>query len=343
MTKIVTFYNNKGGVSKTTTLFNLAAYLSKEKGKKVLIADCDPQCNATELFFASSVYNDPDEDLPGTSIYEAMKPRFQGEVARIDPASVELAQSKLYQNLYLLRGDLEFANAERYFANAINQAITENVHEKNTYLALSRLLRGLAKEHEFDYILCDVGPSAGAITQMVVLSCDAFLLPLIPDRFSNQAVRVLGRVVADWITRHQDIAKTFEPFNMKVFAGKPEFTGAIIQNFKVHSGSSPKVSYERWQRKIAATVRSSILDNLIIPKRLALTSSNVFIASIKDVGPLAPTAQIVGRAIFDIRQEDSEQASSTGYKYYGVVWENWVERMDDYKQEMAKIAASLPT
>jgi cellulose biosynthesis protein BcsQ len=52
MTKLITFYNNKGGVSKTTTLFNLAVHLA-QSGKKILIADCDPQCNATELFLAS--------------------------------------------------------------------------------------------------------------------------------------------------------------------------------------------------------------------------------------------------------------------------------------------------
>jgi cellulose biosynthesis protein BcsQ len=341
MSKIITLYNNKGGVSKTTTLFNLAAFLANE-GKNVLVADCDPQCNFTELFFASSIYDDPDKELPGTSIYEAMKPRFHGEVARIDARTVNLVQSRIYPNLHLLRGDLEFADAERYFANSINQAITENVHEKNTYLALNRLLQSLGKEHQFDYILCDVGPSAGAITQMVVLSSDAFLLPLIPDRFCNQAVRVLGRIVSDWVRRHRDIAKTFEPFNMEVFAGTPEFLGAIIQNFKVHSGSSPKASYERWQKRIVSTVKSCILDNDGIKKPLTLKPSNVFIASIKDVGPLAPTAQIVGRAIFDIRQEDSEKASSTGYKYYGVVWDNWVERMSDYKDEIRKIAAVLP-
>ena len=74
MSKIVTFYNNKGGVSKTTTLFNLAVFLA-QSGKKVLIADCDPQCNVTELFFASSFYDDPDKELPGTSIYEALRKR----------------------------------------------------------------------------------------------------------------------------------------------------------------------------------------------------------------------------------------------------------------------------
>jgi len=76
MTKIVTLYNNKGGVSKTTTLFNLAVYLT-QNNKRVLIADCDPQCNVTELFFASmESTDDPSQELPGTSIYEAIRPRF---------------------------------------------------------------------------------------------------------------------------------------------------------------------------------------------------------------------------------------------------------------------------
>ena len=43
----IAFFNNKGGVGKTTLLCNVAAYLAIEMGKNVLVVDADPQCNAT--------------------------------------------------------------------------------------------------------------------------------------------------------------------------------------------------------------------------------------------------------------------------------------------------------
>lgn len=342
MTRIITFYNNKGGVSKTTTLFNLGVFLVQQ-GKKVLIADCDPQCNATELFFASSEeMDDPNIQLPGTSIYEALKPRFEGEAARVDVSKVILASSPVYKNLFLLRGDLEFSTAEGYFANATNQAITENIHEKNTYLSLHRLLSSLGEKHSFDYILCDVGPSTGAITRMVVLACDGFFLPLTPDRFCNQAVSVLGKVLADWIKRHEEISKTFKPYNLDVFPGRPELLGTVIQNFKVHSGSSPKASYQHWQERISQNLDISIFQNASIPHSCKLAIDNPFTASIKDVGPIGPIAQMFGRAIFDVEQKHTEYATTNNIQYYGAVWDNWKERMTAYKDEIKNIADVLP-
>ena len=154
MTKILSLYNNKGGVAKTTTIFNLAVYLAKIESKKVLLVDCDPQCNCTELFFCSSEsYDDPDAPLPGTTIYEALKPRFDGDAARIDAKKIDLAASTIYENLFLLRGDINFSRAEQNFSVAIAQAITEAVHEKNTYAVLTLLVRDLASLHGFDYVL----------------------------------------------------------------------------------------------------------------------------------------------------------------------------------------------
>lgn len=341
MTKIVTLYNNKGGVSKTTTLFNLAVLISQNKNR-VLIADCDPQCNATELFFASSEIDDPSEDLPGTSIYRALEPRFRGEAGQIDPNTVELVESSLYKNLFLLKGDLEFSMAESYMANAWNQSITENIHEKNTYVALYRLLHALGDANSFDYILCDVGPSTGAITRMVVLACDGFFLPLIPDRFCNQAVAVLGRVMNDWINKHEEISKTFLPYKLKSFPGSPVFLGAIIQNFKVHSASKAKRSYLKWQSEIKESMKSALFSGQKIKVREGLDPNDQFIATIRDMGPLAPVSQMFGRAIFDIQREHTKEASTTGSTYRGTVWDEWEDRKKEYLDEIKKISRSLP-
>jgi cellulose biosynthesis protein BcsQ len=339
--KIITLYNNKGGVSKTTTLFNLAVLLA-QKGHKTLIADCDPQCNVTELFFASDedAY-DPSRDLPGTSIYDALKPRFEGEVGQIDAKTVNLAPSSLYGNLFLLRGDLEFALAERYFANAAFQAITENVHEKNTYVSLWRLLTGLGSFYGFDYILCDVGPSTGAISQMTLLACDGFFLPLYPDRFSNQAVTVLGHVLSGWISRHQEVIKTFKPFQVQVFSGQPALLGAIIQDFKVHSGAKAKKSYDRWRQRIKSNIQQSLLSHNI-PLGPNFNPKSPFVASIRDVGPMAPVAQMFGRAIFDVQRQNTTEASTTGQAYGGVVWEGWEGRKTEYREQIANLVECLP-
>jgi chromosome partitioning protein len=341
MAKIVSMYNNKGGVSKTTTVFNLAVFLSQQ-GKRVLLVDCDPQCNATEMFFASSdMLDDPDRELPGTSIYQALKPRFAGDTRSIDPSTVTLTSSNIYPNLSILRGDLEFTMAENYFGNAWNQAITENINEKNTYVVFYRMLQSLAAVKQFDYVLCDVGPSTGAITRTVVLASDGFLLPLAPDRFCYQAVRVLGAVIRQWIERHLEITRTFGPFGIDSFPGKPQMLGAVIQNYKIHSGRV-KESYLRWQEMIAQKIATDLLGEGGVPRGPKCDPANPFVATIRDVGPLAPVAQMFGRAIFDIQQDHTRIASTTGNMYYGTVWQPWLVKMAEYQGEIAKIAEVLP-
>ena len=340
MSTIVTMYNNKGGVSKTTTIYNLAVFLAEQD--KVLLVDCDPQCNATELFLASEpTFDDPKTELPGTSIYEALLPRFGGDTGTIDPSNVNLVTSTLYKNLFLLRGDLEFSMAENYFGTAWNQAITENINEKKTYVVLHHLLRAIGARHGFKYILCDVGPSTGAITRTVVLASDGFLLPLTPDRFCNQAVKVLGRVVTQWITRHKEIIRTLEPFDIEPFLGEPVLYGAIIQNFKVYSGKA-KQSYVKWQQLISAHIQKNLFGHGGLKHGPKCDPHDPFLASIREVGPLAPVAQIFGRAIFDVQQEHTKEASTTGNMYYGSVWQVWVDRMAEYRGEISKIAGALP-
>lgn len=341
MSKIIALYNNKGGVSKTTTSFNLAVYLSQQ-GKRVLIVDCDPQCNITELFFASRAeLDDPNVSLPGTSIYNALLPRFKGQQASIDQSDIEISEHNLYNSLFLFRGDLEFSRAETYFGTAWSQAVTENIHEKNTYVVLHNLLRSLGSAKGFDYILCDVGPSTGAITKTVIVSCDEIIIPLVPDRFCYQAVKLLGSVISEWIDKHQIISKSLIPFELQPFDGKPKLAGTVLQNFKVHSGTKAKESYIKWQNKITNEISSSLCKIGGFEAKTGFNLNAPYTASIKDVAVLAPVAQLFGRAIFDIQQDHTKEASSDGRMYYGSVWQPWVDRMSEYKTEIRKIAEAI--
>lgn len=344
MAKIVSLYNNKGGVAKTTTIFNLAVYLAKIQSKKVLLVDCDPQCNCTELFFCSSEsYDDPDTQLPGTTIYEALKPRFDGDAARIDARKVELSVSPVYANLYLMRGDINFSRAEQNFSVAIAQAITEAVHEKNTYAVLTRLFRDLSKLHGFDYVLCDVGPSAGSITRMAILACDGVFIPTTPDRFSFQAVQGMGAIMSDWLTRHEAVTTSFEPFGLDAYFPTTKFYGAVLNNYKIHRAGQKKASYLKWEHRVKDAITAMLQSSS--PRRLEAATPNLlyepFVASIRDVGPMAPVAQLVGKAIFDLDQKDTELASSDGDYYRGAVWGEWRKRMDEYQAEIAKLAMVL--
>lgn len=339
MRRVLTLYNNKGGVSKTTTLFNLGVYLANRLRKKVLLADCDPQCNLTELFFASTDLLDKfDQKLPGTSVYEALRPRLRGEAARVDAAGVEITKSTIYDTLYLFRGDFELSMAESYLANSINMAITENIHEKNSYLALYRLFKDLQMKHGFDFILVDVGPSTGALTRLSFLSCDGFFIPTTPDRFCTQAVAVLGTVISDWVKRHHEVIRTFAPFGLETFPGKPTFLGAISQNFKAWGGKA-KQSYQRWEQQIATLLKERFISEAEVPISRKLDPNAPYVTNIEDVGTLAPVAQMFGRAIFDIQQEHTSKASTTGERYYGVVWGNWKERMGEYESKISEIAS----
>jgi chromosome partitioning protein len=341
MSKIIALYNNKGGVSKTTTNFNLAVYLSTI-GKKVLVVDCDPQCNMTELFFAAREdLDNPDISLPGTSIYEALLPRFKGHQGAINQVDIELVEHNIYRSLFLFKGDLEFSRAETYLGTAWNQAVTENIHEKNTYIVLNNLFRSLMTVRNFDYILCDIGPSTGAITKSVIITCDEIIIPLVPDRFCYQAVKLLGSVISEWIERHKIISKELVPFGITPFEGTPKLAGTVLQNFKVHSGAKVKESYIKWQKKITDEIASSLCkDKVFVPKN-GFSLTNPYVASIKDVAVLAPIAQLFGRAIFDIQQEHTKEASSDGRMYYGSVWQPWQDRMEEYKKEIAKIAEAI--
>jgi cellulose biosynthesis protein BcsQ len=344
--KTITLYNHKGGVSKTTTTFNLA-HLLVERGAKVLVIDADPQCNLTELLMSETI-QDADEkeletgevqSLPGTTILEALRPRIDGDVPEVDIEKVELVQIR--DRLLLLRGDVNLSDIEDSLATAHTQRFSTITHEKRTYVALGSFIKRLAEKHEIDFVLIDVGPSSGALTRACFLICDGFFVPSMPDRFNVQAIGTLSTILNRWISEHQQIFSSFQEQGLPVLPGKPKFMGIISQNFKTMSGK-PKKSYELWISRMPGRYAEKLkpaLESVVEGEDLSggIDQAHCIVAKIPDFVGLAPLMQETGKPVFGIEQADTKIIND-GQPWQGRVWEQAEERMAGYKAELAHLA-----
>lgn len=345
--KIVTLYNHKGGVSKTTTTYNLSRYL-RAKGKKVLIVDADPQCNMTELLMCNIIEELDEEaektgnikELPGTSLLQVLQPRFYGEAPEVDINNIEEVQ--IDNNLFLIRGDVALSELDDFMAEAHTQRFSNKIHEKRNYVALGDMLVRFGEKKKFDYILIDVGPSSGALTRSCFLACDAFMIPMSADRFNVQAIHTLTEILHRWVEEHSQIYNDFQKLGLPIRVGKPMFLGAIPQHFKKYKGK-PKAGFELWMNRIQSSLmnelvpRLSSVDGKITEK---ITLDNVIITKIPDFGSLAVCAQECGKAVFEVSQEDTALINE-GKKWTGATWNGAQERMLSYKGEFEKIYKRL--
>lgn len=348
--KIISLYNHKGGVSKTTTTFNLA-HLLAEKGKKVLVVDADPQCNITELLIGNIIEqldekSEKDgviEELPGTSILSLLRPRIEGSAAEINLDDVK--SIPINENLKLIRGDVSLSEIEDALAEAHSQRFSNKTHEKRTYVAIGSFLKSYGEKEGFDYIIIDVGPSSGALTRACFLVCDGFFIPMVPDRFNVQAINTLSAILDRWISDHSQIYSSFLQLGLPVSLGKPRYLGTIMQNYKTYKGSARR-GYQFWMDRIPAKIEERLLpilrkfkDGDCDPSG-GLSEKDCIIAKISDFQSLSTILQTASRPIFSITQDDT-RIINEGRPYQGSVWDSTVERMNTYRSEFEKIASRL--
>jgi chromosome partitioning protein len=163
MSSIIAVLNQKGGVGKTTTTINLAAYLSKQK-KTILVIDADPQGNATSGLGI-------EKSELGLTLCDVLV----GGVG-IDKVALETN----VENVYLLPSDARLASAELDMANLPNR----EARLKSSVGSLS-----------YDYVLIDCPPALGLLTINALTSADLVLIPVQAEYYALEGLSQLLQVM----------------------------------------------------------------------------------------------------------------------------------------------------
>lgn len=169
--RIIAVANQKGGIGKTTTALNLA-YTLAENGKKVMLADFDPQSNLTMCFGIDR----PDELK--TTIYDLMMCIID---ERDLPDKSEYILS--FNNLDLIPCSIELSAVEMSLVNVMSREII-----------LKMLLENW--KADYDYIIIDCMPSLGMLTVNALAACDSVLIPATAQYLSAKGLELLLQTIA---------------------------------------------------------------------------------------------------------------------------------------------------
>lgn len=171
MAKTITIVNQKGGVGKTTTTFNLGACLA-QAGKKVLLVDMDQQGNLTYCMGHES----PDEVKATIAQLMLQYIAIDEEECRIDDYIFHRHIGDI--SLDYMTCNVEMASVETALVNAMQR-------EQILKLILEEV------KSRYDYILLDCGPSLGLTTMNALVAADSALIPLKAEKLSSLGMELL--------------------------------------------------------------------------------------------------------------------------------------------------------
>lgn len=250
--KIVSLFNNKGGVGKSTLGFHLGCALG-ELGKKVLLIDLDPQCNMTisGMFedrlhqiwqeeddfvddYGSSVEQYGLEKIISNhrSIHFLLKPTEDGlnELTEYPPVI------KLYDNVDLIPGRLSLHKYENILAERWSGLYQSDNLSIRTVTNIRRICEMYKKINGYDYTLIDTSPSLGILNKVIISTVDGFIIPALPDMFSVYGIRNIGNSLQRWQREFETIYKLISEDKRARFPEKfVQFLGYTIYNAKRQS------------------------------------------------------------------------------------------------------------
>lgn len=328
---VLTFFNNKGGVGKTSLVYHLAWMLS-DFGYRVLTCDLDPQANLTAAFLSEKKLEKTwgnRVDTDGETIWQCVRPLMKvGDINSPVVAQIE-------PGLALIPGDLALASFEGFlsgeWANALDSG--DNLYRPFRILtAFSTIIQEGAEQTDADIVLVDVGPNLGAINRSAMIATDFIVVPLAADLFSLQGLRNLGPTLEQWRSDWRKRKDNWEKPDFALPNGGMRPIGYVVQQHGVRL-DRPVKAYVKWVNRMPEEYARNLLRNEEGPyaKTPAQDKENA-LATVKHYRSLVPMAQEARKPIFHLRAADgaigghASAAISAGHDFK-VLAEKIVERV----------------
>jgi chromosome partitioning protein len=296
----LTFFNNKGGVGKTTLVYHLS-WMFSELGIKTVVVDCDPQANLTASFIDENslfdlwTINDKSVQAPNT-IFQGVRP-----LTRIG----DYVTPNLYHInscLSLIAGDLALSSFEDQLSEQWAKALDEDANER-AMLVLSafwRMAQDAAKDA--DLIIFDVGPNLGAINRSVLMGSDFVVIPLAADMFSLQGLSNLGPALRSWRngwSKRLDILGSTIGF-LPSDISKPLGYVALQHQERLNR---PIKAFSSWLQRIPVEYQ-----RMLDPKKeatlISITEDPNCLALLRHYKSLIPLAQEARKPVFKLTPSD---------------------------------------
>lgn len=321
---VIAFFNNKGGVGKTTMVYHLA-WMFCDRGLRVIAADLDPQGNLTAAFLDEDRLEEvaaPAESDPLT-IYGAVLPLKRGTGDIADP-HLEIVSDRLG----LILGDMTLSTFEDQLSEVWPKCMDRDERAFRVVSAFWRILQKAAANHSADVILMDLGPNLGAINRSALIASDFVVIPLGPDLFSIQGLQNLGPALRRWRDEwNERLCRSPIP-EIGLPSGNIQPIGYVVLRHSIRL-DRPVKAFERWIARIPDTYAVSVLSKAPNPS-LTIDTDPDCIAKLRDYRSLMPLAHEARKPMFYLKPADGALGAHT----YAVS-----DAFKDFESVAQKIAA----
>ncbi|NJL15554.1 MAG: AAA family ATPase [Microscillaceae bacterium] len=303
--KTIAFFNNKGGVGKTTLVYHFS-YMLAELGYRCLAVDLDPQANLTSMFLSDErlvdIYENENER---PTILDAIKPLDRG-IGDIKEVAIQDVSDKIG----LLAGDLELSMFEDKLSESWGKCNDGDEAAFRIISSFYRVIDEAGNRMNADYAVIDIGPNFGAINRATLIAADYVVVPMAADLFSLQGLKNLGSRLEKW-RKEWDKRKSQNPDrDLKLPNSAIRPLGYVIMQHGIKE-SRPVKSYLKWANRIPRVFVEAVLKKQLLSDKTVEEDENC-LSLLKHYHSLIPMAMETRKPIFSLKPSDGAIGAHLG-------------------------------